>query len=158
MLRPSRHIVLPIIPPFPTYHRAHHPSLPVMLLYLLYYTTCQASCALFRPASYPTILVISECQTHSPACHTALPDISHFLFHHCPLYHTICHSSIPVTPLRLWYFLYHRSAIPVISLCSSYLFAHHAPPAYYSVQPVIPHCPTYHPSCCATLSVMPSCQ
>ena len=114
-------------------------------------TTCQASCALFCPASHPALLVIPECQTHCPACHTALPAIPPFLFHHCPLYHTICHSSLPVTPLRLWYCPYRRSAIPVISLCSSYLFAHHSPtcllfsPIHDTALPDIPPFLLCHP-------------
>ena len=158
--RPIKHIALPIIPPLPTYHRAHYPSLPAILLYLLYCITCQATRALFRPASHPTLLVIPECQTHCPACHTTLADIPPFLFHHCPLCHTTCHFSLPVNPLCLWYCPYRRSSIPVISLCSSYLFAHHTPtclsfsPTRDSTLPVIPPFLLYHPVRDAILPVI----
>ena len=91
------------------------------------------------------------CQSSHPTCHPGMPDILPFLFHHCPLYHTICHSSLPVTPLRLWYCPYRRSAIPVISLCSSYLFAHHSPtcllfsPIHDTALPDIPPFLLCHP-------------
>ena len=132
--------------------------------YPLCYSTCYTTLPVRPPVHYFALPVIPPYLTSRNARHTDLLVMPPYL-----TYHPSCSIIAPYTTLSviLPYPLPNSACGTALTVVQPYLSSHSArhtylsiipPPAYYSVQPVIPHCPTYHPSCCATLSVMPSCQ
>ena len=127
MLCPYRHSALSNILPYPSYRLSRHTTMPFTHPYPLSYSACYTTLPVRPPVHYFALPVIPPYLSSRNARHTALLVMPPYL-----TYHPSCSIIAPYATLSviLPYPLpcpYRLSTIPVIPLCSSYLFVHHTP-------------------------------